>query len=217
VAPVALAAVAIALLRRARWVAAAVTVFALGFAPVSGLVPFDFQAFSTVSDHYLYLSMLGAALAAAFGLERLLRRGTPRARRGGVAGIAVVLAVLGVRSLLQTLHWRDSVTLFEHATRVNPNSHVAYTQLAMALEDRHRFGEAMAAYEAAARVRPDLPGTRANFAGILARTGELDRAEALYRQVLAARPGFEQAELGLKELERVRSQRTPPTRPGAER
>ena len=31
-----------------------------------GLVSFDFQSYSTVADHYLYLPMLGVALCAAW-------------------------------------------------------------------------------------------------------------------------------------------------------
>ena len=37
--------------------------FLLGFLPVSGLKEFHFQDWSTVADRYMYLSMLGVALA----------------------------------------------------------------------------------------------------------------------------------------------------------
>jgi len=41
--------------------------------PVSGLVPFVFRKNSTVSDRYVYLSMLGPALAlASFLFQRRL-------------------------------------------------------------------------------------------------------------------------------------------------
>src|SRR5262249_41003684 len=39
-------------------------------APVLGFVPFDFQRYSTVADHYLYLAMIGPALLFAWVLAR---------------------------------------------------------------------------------------------------------------------------------------------------
>ncbi len=48
--------------------------------PVLGLVKFDFQFYSTVADHYLYLPMLGVALAAGSALTwaaASLERATP--------------------------------------------------------------------------------------------------------------------------------------------
>jgi tetratricopeptide (TPR) repeat protein len=86
----------------------------------------------------------------------------------------------------------------------------------MALEDHQRLAEALAAYEAAVRARPEMPETRANLAGMLGRMGELDRAERLYREVLATRPDLPVARLGMEELERARSRRPPPSTRGSD-
>jgi len=40
------------------------------FLPISGIVPFIFQIFSTVADRYLYLSMMGPAIAVGFYSKR---------------------------------------------------------------------------------------------------------------------------------------------------
>ena len=42
--------------------------------PVLGLVPFAFQAYSTVADRYMYIAMLGPALALAWGLAQVRQR-----------------------------------------------------------------------------------------------------------------------------------------------
>src|SRR5205823_5661753 len=47
--------------RKIPFLVAGAIVFMLGMLPVSGLVRFDFQIYSTVADHYLYLPMLGVA------------------------------------------------------------------------------------------------------------------------------------------------------------
>src|SRR5206468_1327381 len=54
--------------RRAPWLAAAAFAFVLAILPVSGLATSLFQFTSTVADHYLYLAMIGPAMAFAFAL-----------------------------------------------------------------------------------------------------------------------------------------------------
>jgi tetratricopeptide (TPR) repeat protein len=111
---------------RARWpwLAAAGLVFVAGVAPVLGLTPFMFQYTSTVADHYLYLAMLGPALAATWAIVRF--RG-PAVR---AFAIAAVLA-LGVRSNLQLVHWRTDRAAWTHATDADPQSFVGPANLAM--------------------------------------------------------------------------------------
>src|SRR2546427_6732167 len=101
---------------RKRWtlLLASLAVFIVGVLPVSGLIPFDFQRVSTVADRYLYLSMLGPAMAAASLLARQ--------RRIFVAvSFALVLGLLGVARGSQMEYLGDSTILF----RYNPtgNSH----------------------------------------------------------------------------------------------
>src|SRR5207248_102963 len=48
-----------------RWLGAAALLVLAGLGPTLGLVNFDFQYFSTVADHYLYLPMFGVALGLA--------------------------------------------------------------------------------------------------------------------------------------------------------
>ena len=60
-----------------------------GTGAVSGLVRFNSQQYSTVSDHYLYLPMFGVALAAAWALARSWC-GEP-GRRGRVTLVCAVL------------------------------------------------------------------------------------------------------------------------------
>ncbi|MGO8672101.1 MAG: tetratricopeptide repeat protein [Capsulimonadaceae bacterium] len=59
--------------RRHPRILTAACLFGAAILPNSGLVPFDFQAISTVADRYLYVAMLGPALALACALARPLR------------------------------------------------------------------------------------------------------------------------------------------------
>ncbi|MGH7178503.1 MAG: hypothetical protein ACREJC_14085, partial [Tepidisphaeraceae bacterium] len=115
----------------------ALAIFLLGLAPVLGFVPFDYQAKSTVADRYVYLPMLGIALAFAIVAAHLPRL--------GAACIVVVLCVLAALTMVRTLAWRDSLTLFHAAERVNPDSWAVQNNLAaMELDTNPASAEARA-------------------------------------------------------------------------
>jgi hypothetical protein len=105
---------------RLRPVIGAALIFLAALAPVSGLIRFNSQVYSTVWDHYLYLPMFGVALAAAWAISLPWYREPRRARRVAIA-CAIVLTALGVRTWLQCRHWHDTHTLFENANWVNSN------------------------------------------------------------------------------------------------
>ena len=83
-------------------------IFFLAILPVSGLFIFEFQAYSTTADHYLYLAMLGPAMALAFAIREWDRRSVRAIATG-------VLALLGFRAFLQTGVWHDDFALFRNA------------------------------------------------------------------------------------------------------
>ncbi len=124
---------------RMPWLVATAGVLVAGLLPVLGLVPFAFQAYSTVADRYMYIAMLGPALALAWGLTRVNRRWV-------AVSCVVILGVLGLRCAWQAHYWRDSVALFEHALTVNPRSSVAYNTLGMVLAAQNRLPEATRYY-----------------------------------------------------------------------
>jgi protein O-mannosyl-transferase len=108
--------------RREPTLAAAGAVFVIGVGPVLGLATFQMQYYSTVTDHYLYFSMLGPALVVAWLLHRW-----PGPAAKGLATMAI--AALGVRTFVQTAVWQDSFTLFAHAMRSTPKSAMPHSNL----------------------------------------------------------------------------------------
>ena len=113
----------------ARYLLAGAAVFLAGVAPTLGFAVYYFQRFSTVADRYVYVALLGVAVAVAAALTRTNRRvSLPTA--------AVVLGIWAVLCARQTAVWHDSETLYTHAIRVNGRSRVAHHDLALALNDR---------------------------------------------------------------------------------
>ncbi len=156
--------------------------FVVGILPVSGLIPFGFQKISTVADRYLYLSILGPALAVAWLLSEW---------RGRLVTVmcVLVLGLLGIRSALQIRYWRDSPTLFQHALKVNPESSMAYFNLGLALQRKGMYEDAIAHYSQALRFRPDYAMAHNNIGVILLDRGNLEAAEKRFRLALAVDPG----------------------------
>lgn len=146
---------------RKPWLIASAGVFVAGILPVSGLVPFVFQNLSTVADRYLYLSMLGPALALAWFLAD--------SRGKLVAALCIlILALLGIRSAFQTQHWQNDITLFQHALRINPDSWLAHYNLGYTLARRGMVDDAIFHYREAVRINPDYPEAQNNLGIALA-------------------------------------------------
>jgi protein O-mannosyl-transferase len=174
------AAVAVALFlnRRYPWLVAAALVFAIGVGPVLGLSRFLFQYFSTVSDHYLYLSMLGPALAVAWLLAA--------ARRPAVwsrAAVAILL-LLGGLTMAQTRHWQDDDAVWTRTLAVNPRSFMALNNRGGARVAAGDYDAASAYFARAIEAKPDYDRAHENLGLMLVQRGIARRDLAMIDQGL---------------------------------
>lgn len=123
VVPIIIAAIIFVVRRRLPELAAGAMIFVAMLLPLLGLVPFDFQQYSTVADHYLYMPMIGIALIVACLLARARHRAVV------IALSAIVCTALAVRAFDQSRHWSNTETLWRHTIAVNPNSWVSCMNL----------------------------------------------------------------------------------------
>jgi len=178
--PVATGGVVFALRRRAPWIAGGCLAATVALAPVLGLISFSFQDYSTVSDQYMYLSLIGLAIAAAGSL-----RG-----RIALSIAAVVLLGLGVRSFTQTLLWKDDLTLFTHVVTENPRSYAGHNTLARAHAIEGDYERALAHYQEALAIEPANPISLNNVGETLHQMGARQRAVAHYEWVFTRHTPF---------------------------
>jgi len=135
--------------------------FFLALAPVSQVLPHHLQR----ADRYLYLPLVGLAVAAAMALWRV--RKLVRGRAGSIASAAVgigVLFLLVTLSARQVRHWRDDVTLWKHSVAVAPNNPRAHAYLADAYREIGQVDRAFASYRTALRLAPNHVYTLNSFA-----------------------------------------------------
>jgi protein O-mannosyl-transferase len=158
------------------------SIFLLSLVPVLGLVPFGFQQFSTVADHYLYGPSLGASLVVAGLLLRL--RQVVLAPRVAV-GLFALFAGL---SFVQARHWRSTESLFTRTLQVNPQSYLG----AFSIGDEYlRGGHPEASvpwFQKSLAINPDYQEAQVSLGMAWVHLGETDAAIEHYRAALARNP-----------------------------
>lgn len=180
--PTALACVfAVIAWRKSKLPLAGAMVSAIVLLPVLGIVPFDFQAYSTVADHYVYLALLGVGLIAACTIARW---------PGGAVIAVIILLALGIRSFAQTRHWQDSDALFRNALAVNPNSFASYDNLAVAALNAGEVEKSIDLSRRAMAIRPHDAHAYLTLADAMRTKGEISSAVEAYRVAMKFDPTF---------------------------
>ena len=141
---VAIAVAWVLLLPRGREWRLPLALFVIPLLPVLGFTDFVYQNYSTVADRYMYLALLGPAIAVAMAIDRLQAvKGTrPDGSLPLAAGILVAVLCL-LLTWRQVGLWRDSLTLFTSSLESGHESSVALNNLGIALTEADRPDDAL--------------------------------------------------------------------------
>ncbi len=173
--------VALVLLRR-RWPAglAAWVIYAALLGPVIGV----FQAGSHfAADRYTYLACLPWAALAAGALAGSRR--IPAA-----IAAAAVLLTLGALTVRQTAVWRDSMSLWEHAIEIDPDSCMAFSNRAAARMELGDAAGALADNDVALRLNPSFAEAYGDRGIARAALKDFDGAIADYTRAVTLKPDY---------------------------
>jgi tetratricopeptide (TPR) repeat protein len=207
---------AVALRRRAPYLAAGWAWYLVALMPVIGLVQSGAQGYA---DRFTYFPQIGILVAACWGVADLARGRAPLALKAAAALAAVLAAV----SWNQLSYWRDPVTLWRHALAATGPNPIALQNLADYLPDDEaarylrqaidldpdgadagvssdahaklgniylragRLDDATREQEAAARISPNMEGAYCNLGIIALRRGLYDRAADYFRRQIGLR------------------------------
>ncbi len=142
-----------------------------------------------VHDRYLYLPLVGFALALGATVERrLLPRLAPAtATRRVVVGALVLAVPLALLTARAARPWRSEVALWEHGVRTDPTSAFNHLQLA---EARRQAGDVAGAGQAIARAAQLAPTRQVVMgrADVALEQGRLTDALADLERLYAASP-----------------------------
>jgi tetratricopeptide (TPR) repeat protein len=203
--PAAALATAWLLRRRLPWLLAGLGIFFVAFLPVSGLVPFSFQSYSTVADRYAYPAMLGAAILLA-GFTGELWNKKPLRWPAGVL-LALLFATLVVQTRAQLLSWRDDQTLWTSLMRSRPGVWIAYNNLGSMALEAGQTQKALSLIAQALRLKPDEPRIQANMGNVMAAQKRWDEARRYYANALRLEPEMVYALVSLGNVLRAQNHR----------
>jgi tetratricopeptide (TPR) repeat protein len=127
------------------------TLLFIGFLlPTLGLVPFTYQAHSTVADRYAYLALVGIGLILADIVDIL------QPRRWALGALSLAFVVLALLSFRQSHHWTSNGEFLRHTIAVNPKAAFAYHNLGRAEQATGDYPAALADYQSCLKLEPTL-------------------------------------------------------------
>lgn len=154
--------------------------------PVIGLVQVGWQS---MADRYTYFPSIGLVVMAVWGLSDLAARWP--ARRALLAGsTALVLCALSILTILQIRHWKDAVSLFEHALQTTDRNAIVNYFLGNELLSQGRVAEGTLHLEEALRLNPDFPEAHYQLGALAGGRGQWAEAASHARAALKLRPEF---------------------------
>jgi protein O-mannosyl-transferase len=156
-------------------------IFVASLLPVSGILSFAFQQYTTVADHYAYSAMFACALGLGLVIS------TRQEEWVRMAG-AVAVGLFAARAFFYVPIWSDSPTMFVHTLSLFPRSQIANNNLGYLREKEGNLKEALALYRKGLELRPNWADARYNVGNILAKLGEFAEAERMLRAALEKNP-----------------------------
>ncbi|HEY1792140.1 MAG TPA: tetratricopeptide repeat protein [Opitutaceae bacterium] len=180
---------------KARGPLAAYLFFVGSLLPALGFVNLYGARYSWVWDHWQYLPDIGPISLAGAGLVFAWRRLRPGLRWVG-PWIAAVLALgLGSLTSAHCAMFHDNESLYLDTLARNPGSWMAHNNLGLAWSKLPgRLDDAIAQYQAALRLKPDIAETHTNLGRAWLQTpGRTDDAVAEFREAIRVDPKYPDA------------------------
>ena len=176
--------VAVAARKTRPWLLFGWTWYLVSFAPVSGIVQVGSQA---RADRYAYVPLIGIFVAIVWEVSSLFREHAV-APAIGTAIASSAVAVFGFLAFAQAGTWRNGETLYTRALAVTRKNWLASNNLGnfrLAHDDPKR---ALAAFEEAARMKPDYEQAWYNKGVALMALSRPAEAVSAYRESLRLDP-----------------------------
>jgi cytochrome c-type biogenesis protein CcmH/NrfG len=145
-----------------------------------------------MAEHRVYLASVGIFMSVASVLTTWLHGGRAphRVNRGVAGGLAAVVVICFVLTVLRNQVWASPVSLWTEATVRAEGMWEPHYALADSLREKGDCGAALPEYRAVVSLRPEHRDAFTNLGICLAQTGQLAEAEQAFRRVLEIDPSF---------------------------
>ncbi len=173
--------------------------------PVLGLL---YNGRQGMADRYAYIPHIGLFVLIVWAVADLSFWQSRTARRLATAALVTILLLLGGGTAWQTRVWHDDRTFWSYTARTSRYSFIAHQALAAMMQSENRTADAVALYERALKLRPELPKVHLQLARLLARNGHTAQAAAEFRKAIALDPDAPETHYQLAQVLLTRHRRT---------
>lgn len=126
--------------------------FLITLLPVSNIIPLE----ALLAERFLYLPLIGIAIAVSVPLSRLL---TAQPQWQKVSGYLLVIILLGfymARTIQRNMDWHDDHALWASTVKTSPESPRAHFALGEVYYKEGKYGPAIQEFQAALDLNPDV-------------------------------------------------------------
>ena len=168
--------------------------------PVIGLVQVGSQS---MADRYTYLPFIGLFIMLVWGLDEFFSK---KYSKKIIYPLYVIMATSFIfTAYFQTLHWKNSQTLFKHAIKVVDNNWLAFNNLGVELGNKGETINAENCFRKAILHNPSYFEAYNNLGILLARKGKVESAENCFRKAILHNPSYIEAYKNLGTLFALRN------------
>lgn len=153
--------------------------------PVIGIVQVGQQA---MADRYSYIPLIGLFIVIAWGVPELFPRSWHYRGPILVVSATVIIGVLTSITWIQVKHWRNSVSLFQHALAVTDNNYLAHYNLGMALVTKGEVQKSIEHFSRTLEINPNHWRARLNLGNAYMHQRKLEKAIFHFSELLQKRP-----------------------------
>jgi protein O-mannosyl-transferase len=161
--------------------------------PVIGLIQVGAQA---KADRYTYLPLIGIFIMIAWGVPEIMNR-LPNSKMLLTVAGAIVVCVLAATAHGQTSYWANGLSLWDHALKLYPNSHLIHLNAAYELNRRGESFEAGRHFSEALRLNPNSAEAHNAIGVALSKEGRADEAVEHFLAALRLKPDYADAHANL--------------------
>ena len=159
--------------------------------PVIGIVQVGEQA---MADRYMYIPLIGIFIAIAWGLPERMKNGKQKLLPI-LGGVFIFLLV--ALTWAQVSHWKNGITLFEHAISVtkteSPSFVIVYNNLGHALTSQKRYEEAVPQFQRAIKINPNYSKAYNNLGHAFNGLERYDEAIEYFQKAISIEANYAEA------------------------
>jgi len=146
--------------------------YAIVLLPVMGIIPVGSNA---MADRFTYLPSIGISIMLAWSAPLLFKSNNMR-NKILFPSVMVILLISSVLSWQQCRYWKDSLTLFSNALRIDRRNYHALINLASYTAEKGDLKEAISYYDQAVQIKPDQADAYNNRGIVYLKIGQFQLA-----------------------------------------